>query len=158
MRRQDFVAYMTNLGLPHPKRLAAAVPANLRCGRPDDGAAPKIPEWGPVVRTFAGVLQIEPEWVHQHAAELCFVDVREQEEVDASPMGRIAGSLIIPLSSLRDRTDDVPRDSPVIVVCPAGARSAMGAQILERAGVERVANLPGGLIRWRGLGFPVDNS
>ena len=35
----DFVGYMNNLGLPHPKLMDIAVPANLRCGRPD-GTAP----------------------------------------------------------------------------------------------------------------------
>jgi len=31
---EDFVGYMTHLGLPHPKQIEVAVPANLRCGRP----------------------------------------------------------------------------------------------------------------------------
>jgi glyoxylase-like metal-dependent hydrolase (beta-lactamase superfamily II) len=31
----DFVSYMDNLGLPHPKLIDIAVPANLRCGRPE---------------------------------------------------------------------------------------------------------------------------
>ncbi len=35
----DFLGYMNNLGLPHPKLMDIAVPANLRCGRPE-GAAP----------------------------------------------------------------------------------------------------------------------
>jgi glyoxylase-like metal-dependent hydrolase (beta-lactamase superfamily II) len=30
----DFAGHMNNLGLPHPKRMDIAVPANLRCGRP----------------------------------------------------------------------------------------------------------------------------
>src|SRR5215468_9939952 len=30
----DFVGYMNNLGLPHPKLIEIAVPANLRCGHP----------------------------------------------------------------------------------------------------------------------------
>ena len=29
----DFVGYMTNLGLPHPKQMDVAVPANLKCSR-----------------------------------------------------------------------------------------------------------------------------
>src|ERR1700740_2518476 len=31
----DFTGYMKNLGLAHPKLMDVAVPANLRCGRPD---------------------------------------------------------------------------------------------------------------------------
>ena len=30
----DFVGYMTHLGLPHPKQMEVAVPANLKCGKP----------------------------------------------------------------------------------------------------------------------------
>jgi glyoxylase-like metal-dependent hydrolase (beta-lactamase superfamily II) len=32
--REDFVGYMNNLGLAHPKQMDIAVPANMRCGRP----------------------------------------------------------------------------------------------------------------------------
>jgi glyoxylase-like metal-dependent hydrolase (beta-lactamase superfamily II)/rhodanese-related sulfurtransferase len=155
VRKQDFVGYMENLGLPHPKKLAEAVPANLQCGRPAEGAAvPHQPEWGPVFRTFAGVLEVGPEWVHAHLPELTLVDVRELGEVAASELGTIEGSIVIPLGTLRERVSEVPRDRPVIAVCPAGARSAQAALILEQAGLPRVANLHGGLLRWRALGYP----
>src|SRR5688572_23375606 len=76
VREQDFVGYMKNLGLPHPKKLNLAVPANLASGRPGEASdAPRLPDWGPVIRTYAGVLQVEPEWVHQHSAELTVLDV-----------------------------------------------------------------------------------
>lgn len=152
----DFTAYMTNLGLPHPKKLDAAVPANLKCGRPgEDEQTPHVPTWGPVIRTFAGGLQVEPDWVNEHRAQLYLLDVRETHEVEASPMGEIEGSVNLPLSQLRARIDEVPRDRPVITICPAGARSSMACKILEGAGVEKVANLPGGLLRWRAMGFPL---
>lgn len=156
VREQDFIGYMENLGLPHPKKLDIAVPANLRCGRPDVGdERPRVPDWGPVIRTFAGVWQVEAEWVHHHLDAVHVIDVREQAEVDASPMGQIVGSRVIPLGELRDRANEVPRDRPVVCVCPAGARSAIAASILEKAGVEEVANLRGGLLAWRSLGLPV---
>lgn len=158
VREQDFVGYMENLGLPHPKRMEAAVPANLRCGRPDDpDNVPHAPDWGPVIRTFAGVWQIEPEWVHRHAEEVRLIDVREPEEVAASPMGLVPASEVIPLSQLRDRVDEVPRDRPIVCVCPAGARSAVAATILEKAGATRVANLRGGILAWRAAGLPVES-
>lgn len=159
VREEDFVGYMENLGLPHPAKMDRAVPANLLCGRPDDpDAAPHPPDWGPVVRTFAGVWQIEPEWVHRHADRVRVIDVREQAEVDASPMGRIPGAIVIPLAQLRDRTDEVPHDRPVVCVCPAGARSAVAAGVLEKAGVPQVANLRGGILAWRAAGLPVEGS
>jgi hydroxyacylglutathione hydrolase len=56
---------------------------------------------------------------------------------------------------LRDAVDEIPRDKPVVFVCPAGARSAIAATILEKAGAKEVANLRGGLLEWRSLGLPV---
>ena len=48
----DFVGYMNNLGLPHPRQMDRAVPANLRCGRPEgDLQAPAEPGWAPLVWT-----------------------------------------------------------------------------------------------------------
>jgi rhodanese-related sulfurtransferase len=156
VREQDFVGYMANLGLPHPKRLEIAVPANLRCGQPEDlASAPHAPDWGPVIRTFAGVWQIEADWVRRHLDEITLIDVREQVEVDASPMGLVPGSVVIPLSELRTRTDEVSRDRPVVCVCPAGARSAVAAGLLESAGIPQVANLRGGILEWRSQGFPI---
>jgi len=155
VRLEDFVGYMAHLGLPHPKKLAVAVPANLVCGRPENPSlGPQRPDWGPVVRTFAGVWQVEPEFVYANRDKLLVIDVREPEEAKASPMGAIAGSQLMPLRSLRQHAHDVPRDRPIVVVCPAGARSAIAATILENAGVERVANMRGGLIEWRILGLP----
>jgi len=158
-REEDFVGYMNHLGLPHPKRLEAAVPANLRSGAPKEGdVVPAVPDWGPVVRTFAGVLEIEPHWAYQHHDEVTFVDVREPEEIAASPLGTIQGAVNIPLSKLAARAGELSRERPVVAVCPAGARSGRAALLLEGAGFERVANLPGGLFRWRALGFPLHGS
>ncbi len=156
VREEDFVGYMSNLGLPHPKQLAVAVPANLRCGQPDDASGmPRHPQWGPVVRTFAGVWQIEPEWVYAHRDEVRIVDVREADEAHVDRMGKIANAVSMPLSSLRADAAKIPQDRPVVFVCPAGARSAIAATIAEQAGVERVASLRGGLFEWRSLALPL---
>jgi sulfur dioxygenase len=156
VREQDFVGYMQNLGLSHPNQLAVALPANLKCGRPQDPSqAPHAPDWGPVIRTYAGVWQIEAEWVHQQGDKVCVIDVRELEEVRASPMGSVPGSQVIPLSVLRDRAGEVTRDRPVALICPSGARSAIAATILEKAGVRQVANVRGGLLEWIALGLPI---
>ncbi len=157
VREEDFVGYMDNLGLPHPQRMEAAVPANLRCGEPSDPASgPQTPNWGPVIRTFAGVWQIESDWVHQNIDNVYLVDVREREEVVASPMGLVPGSHVIPLRELRERVGEVPHDRPVICICPAGARSAAAAGIIEKAGVPEVANLRGGILAWRSAGLPIE--
>src|SRR5688572_3635702 len=43
---QDFVGYMQHLGLPHPKQMELAVPANLKCGRPEKTTT-QNPDWAP---------------------------------------------------------------------------------------------------------------
>lgn len=159
IREEDFVGYMRNLGLPHPKKMEHAVPANLVCGMPgDENTAQTIPDWGPVVRTYAGVLEIDPDWVHDHCDEVVLVDVRETEELEIGVLGQIEASIVIPLSVLRDRLADIPASRPVVTICPAGARSAQAALILEKAGFTRVANLAGGIFRWQALGFPVQTA
>jgi sulfur dioxygenase len=150
--QSDFVGYMHNLGLPHPKQMDQAVPANLRCGEPEHGAPGPRPQWGPVTHTFAGGLEIDPIWVAEHRDEVTLVDVREPAEL-AGDLGHIPGVVPIALGSLRDRADEVPRDKPVVCVCRSGRRSAQACVILAKAGVADPANLPGGMIRWRALGL-----
>lgn len=153
----DFVGYMDNLGLPHPKQLAIALPANLRGGRPEDDAVPERPSWGPVRLSFAGIPEIEAEWVAAHLGELFVLDVRDPAELGDRELGRIEGASNIPLGELRERLGDVPRDRPAVAVCRSGRRSAQAAVILRNAGYERVANLIGGMIEWRAQSLPVAN-
>jgi sulfur dioxygenase len=152
-REEDFVGYMTNLGLPHPKRLAVALPANLRAGEPEDGRAPAGADWGPVVTTYAGLAEIAAEWVARHRAEVHVLDVRTPAEYDGE-LGHLDGAQLIPLDDLRARASEVSTDRPVVVVCQTGKRSGLGTVILGEAGVARTANVAGGMVRWRELGLP----
>jgi glyoxylase-like metal-dependent hydrolase (beta-lactamase superfamily II)/rhodanese-related sulfurtransferase len=152
-REEDFVGYMSNLGLPHPKQIAIAVPANLRAGEPTDSAATTVPAWGPVIRTYAGLAQIPPEWLARHRDEVHVVDVRSAAEFDGE-LGHIEGAQLIPLDDLRTRVSEVPADKPIVAVCQTGRRSGLATTILERAGLTRVANLAGGMVRWRDLALP----
>jgi rhodanese-related sulfurtransferase len=152
----DFVGYMNNLGLPHPKLMDIAVPANLRCGEPQSGAAlPEEPSWAPLTFTFAGIFEIQPHVLEEHAPSIQIVDVRERDEFNG-PLGRIKGSICIPLGELPRRLDELARDRPVVAVCRSGARSAQASVLLAKSGFPRVANLAGGMLRWRGEGQPVD--
>jgi sulfur dioxygenase len=152
-REEDFVGYMTNLGLPHPKQLAVAVPANMRAGQPEDGTAPAAPDWGPVVTTYAGLNEIAPEWVARHRQDVHLLDVRSAAEFDGE-LGHIEGAQLIPLDELRSRAAEVKGDKPVVVVCQTGRRSGMGTVILGKAGLTRIANLSGGMVKWHELGLP----
>lgn len=146
----DFTGYMQNLGLAHPRQIDIAVPANLKCGQPEPGTATATPPWGPVVRTFAGVPEIDPAWVSDHLSTLTMLDVREAPELTGE-LGRVDASLHIPLGELRSRLAEVPRDKPVVCICRSGRRSAQACAILEKEGMHEVANVAGGMIRWRAL-------
>jgi sulfur dioxygenase len=150
-REEDFAGYMRNLGLPHPKLIDIAVPANLQCGRPSKADYSHAPGWGPITLTFAGIPEIEPDWVARHLEELYLLDVRSETEFNGD-QGHIEHATLIPLDQLRERIAEIETDRPI--VCQSGKRSAMATQILLSAGHERVANLPGGLIHWSRLALP----
>jgi len=156
LSESDFAGYMANLKLAHPKKMDAAVPANLQCGRPENGAnIMSDPHWAPLSCTFAGVWDIDPAWVEEHAQAVTVLDVREPSEWEG-PLGRISGAILLPLGQLAVRASELPGDKPIVAVCRAGGRSAQATNILRGAGFERVANLPGGMLRWRAEGRAVD--
>ncbi len=152
-REEDFVGYMDNLGLAHPKLLEIAVPANMNCGRPEDDQLPGEITWAPVTLTFAGIPELEPDWVAQHRNDLFVLDVRQPDEFGGE-LGHVENATLIPLHELRERLYEVPKDRPIVTVCQSGKRSAMAAMILLDAGWQEVANVAGGLIQWSRIGLP----
>ena len=73
------------------------------------------------------------------------VDVRTEREWQEK---RIASSLDIPLGHLEERVAELPADRAIVVHCASGYRSAIAASLLRRNGLERVADLVGGLAAW----------
>jgi sulfur dioxygenase len=49
----------------------------------------------------------------------------------------------------------VPRGKPVVTVCRSGRRSAQATVMLSAAGLSELANVAGGMIRWRDRGLPL---
>jgi rhodanese-related sulfurtransferase len=130
----------------------------LRCGRPEsDAALPPEPSWAPLTFTFAGFWEIQPDALEECASQLQVVDVRERHEFDG-PLGRIRGATLMPLAELPKRSDELSRDRPVVTVCRSGARSAQAALLLQKAGFSDVANLAGGMVRWRAEGHLVEGA
>jgi glyoxylase-like metal-dependent hydrolase (beta-lactamase superfamily II)/rhodanese-related sulfurtransferase len=152
----DFVGYMTNLGLAHPKLMEVAVPANLRCGRPErEESAAVDQDWAPLAYTFAGIWELQPHWLEENLERVQILDVREPDEFSGA-LGHIAGAKLIPLGSLTGRFPEIEKQRPVVTVCRSGARSAQATVLLRNAGFEKVANLSGGMLRWRAQRFPVE--
>ncbi|WP_202946103.1 rhodanese-like domain-containing protein [Novosphingobium pentaromativorans] len=153
---EDFRGYMENLGLPHPKQIDIAVPANLKCGEPAKPAsAANEPVWAPLTFTYAGFWELQPGWLEEHRSQVQVVDVREREEFEGI-LGHIEGATLIPLGQLQDGAARLHKDKPVVTVCRSGARSAQAVMMLEKQGFGMVANLAGGMLRWRSQRLPVE--
>jgi glyoxylase-like metal-dependent hydrolase (beta-lactamase superfamily II)/rhodanese-related sulfurtransferase len=149
---RDFVGHMENMKLPHPHKIAEALPGNLRSGKPREAQARAA--WAPVQRSYAGLPELAPAWVAAHQHALTILDVRSPEELQG-PDGCINGSLNIPLPELEQRRQEIPSGKPLVVVCHSGSRSALATQQLLKEGFSEVANLRGGLSRWSDEGYPL---
>jgi adenylyltransferase/sulfurtransferase len=74
------------------------------------------------------------------------VDVREVHEFQA---GHLDGSVNIPLGELARRISELPAQAAAVVfVCRSGRRSQTACELSAGAGVQRVADLEGGLLAW----------
>ena len=81
------------------------------------------------------------------------LDVREPNEYNS---GHLPDALHIPLSQIKDRTDELAKyaSRPVIVYCARGVRSGSAATALAKVGFSRVLELRGGLQAWVDAGLP----
>jgi rhodanese-related sulfurtransferase len=106
------------------------------------------PDWAPLTYTFAGIWEVQPHWLEEHLRDVQIVDVRETDEFNG-PLGHVPGARLIPLGKLMEKSGEISKSRPVVTVCRSGARSAQATVMLGRAGFEKVANLSGGMLRWR---------
>ncbi len=70
-------------------------------------------------------------------------DVREPDEYT---QGHIPGAINLPLSALVGREDEI--QTPAIIVCLSGGRSAQAAAHLAGQGKQDVMSLNGGTLGW----------
>ncbi len=71
---------------------------------------------------------------------LTILDVRLPEEL---PLGMINGAIHIPIQQLRQKTNEIPKDRPVLVYCQTGQRSYFAVRALMQLGFDAY-NLNGG--------------
>lgn len=71
------------------------------------------------------------------------IDVRENKEYNA---GHIIGAVNIPLSQIRDRIDEIPKDRPVYLHCRSAQRSYNAALVLQHLGFDNIYNITGGFM------------
>jgi adenylyltransferase/sulfurtransferase len=108
------------------------------CGSPHTGGEPRA--------TFQ-VPEITPREAAQRLqrGEIDIVDVREPHELTIAAYPKVTH---IPLGTLAEHFDSLPRDRDLVLACRTGVRSARAVQQLQAAGFTRVWNLAGGIHRW----------
>ena len=111
--------------------------------------------WTRAGGALATVAQTTPDEAAAALArgEATVVDVRGRAEYAA---GHLPGVRNIPLGELAARAHELPEGRPLVVQCQGGARSAIGASVLQALGRADVRNLAGGFAAWRQAGLPVE--
>ncbi|HZJ57930.1 MAG TPA: FAD-dependent oxidoreductase [Clostridia bacterium] len=71
------------------------------------------------------------------------IDVREKYEYEA---GHLINAVNIPLSELRDRLDEIPKDEPVYLACRSAQRSYNAIMALQHLGYQNLYNISGSFL------------
>lgn len=156
----EFVKLMAELALPYPRKIDAAVPANVRCGGTEASsqlmAATQLDtSWAPVGLTLVGVPELDADWLRDHADAVRAIDVRDPDEYRGE-LGHVPGAELVPLMTLTAASHELPRDKPLVLICRSGGRSGRAAVDLAQMGFARVASLRGGMMEWRQRGIAVE--
>lgn len=88
--------------------------------------------------------------ISETSSGVIMVDVREQDEWDA---GHAPGALLVPLSVLRERASELPKETRLLIVCHSGMRSLRATSFLRAEGFDAV-NVAGGMAAWAAAGGP----
>jgi len=106
------------------------------------------------VTNYAGYVAsnlLDGSFEQVHAADVrglvecgaCIIDVREELEYE---QGHVIGAINIPLSELRDRSDEIPTEKPLYLYCRSGARSYNAVLALQHSGFKNLYNISGGFM------------
>jgi len=102
-------------------------------------------------QTKAQIREIQPAEAEERLGASTFLDVRELDEFE---QGMIPGSVFIPRGHLESQVENrIPdHDTPVIIYCAGGMRSAFAAKTLQELGYSDVVSMAGGFGRWKNEG------
>jgi rhodanese-related sulfurtransferase len=86
--------------------------------------------------------------------QVMLVDIREPKE---HATGVASGAVLLPMSQLNQRLNEVPKDpaQPVLLICNTQNRSAKVAQGMKDAGWTNVRYVHGGMSTWAKSGWPM---
>ncbi len=88
-----------------------------------------------------------------HSQGAYVLDVREAHELTG---GRVPGAVHIPMNDVPTRMAELPRETPVFVICAAGGRSRQVVDHLRAQGLAAI-NVAGGTSGWAQRGWPLEN-
>ncbi|AFI83714.1 rhodanese-like domain-containing protein [Methylophaga nitratireducenticrescens] len=87
------------------------------------------------------------EFLQQNRQEAVLIDVREAHEL---ANGMLEKTKHMPMNSIPEHVEELEsvKNSPIVLICRSGQRSAQVGQYLEQLGFTDVINLEGGMNAW----------
>lgn len=146
----EYADIMNNLGLPNPKMMDVAVPANMKIGMHQD--EPEIVECTLTAQEAVNKLSNN---------DAILVDLREESEREKH--GLIPGSVHVPYQRLSEFSMpdgllavlSAQTGQQLLLYCAFGERSALALKELKKAGFENLRHLGGGLDAWLQASGPI---
>lgn len=117
--------------------------------------ASSLAGWTAAGRTLASLETVRPQQLASRLKnrEVTALDVDEREVWAAE---HIPGAPNIPVAHLTETLRDLPHQTPLVVVCRDGHRSAIAASILARHAFPHVQVLAGGVQAWQAAGYALE--
>lgn len=100
--------------------------------------------------SYRDITSVEAKALIGKGRNVFILDVRTPQERGE---GFIPGSVLIPINTLENRVNEIPKNRPVVVYCAVGSRSRAVAQALAGMGYPEVYNMRDGIMGWYRNGF-----
>ena len=105
------------------------------------------------------------EFRHEDQGACILIDLRDPDEYAS---GHLPGATCSPRGLLEFKIHDLvnaavpklecaPEETPIVLYCGTGGRSALAAQCLQGMGYKNVRSLAGGTVAWNAAGFPLES-
>jgi len=101
--------------------------------------------------SYGDVTVEEAKSLIESDSSLIILDVRTREEYDS---GHIEGTILIPVSELEDRLDEISKEEELLIYCRTGNRSSNSVNILKANGYTKIFHMNDGIIAWIQAGYP----
>ncbi|MGQ9732909.1 MAG: FAD-dependent oxidoreductase, partial [Candidatus Zipacnadales bacterium] len=94
---------------------------------------------------YASTSAAEVHAMMEGGEDFLLLDVRSPAEYEEA---RLPGCTFIPLGALRSRTDELPKDKPIVAYCKTSLRAYEAARYLQSIGFTDVRVMQGGIMAW----------